>query len=138
MKRFAVRCSALALLGLAVVVFSSPSTAANLADEPTIKEVMKKVNSKDGLCKAIGTGVNAKEPKWDEISEKAKALVPLAKALGKNKPPKGTEESWTKLSGGYAKAAEDLEKAAADKDAKAAKAAFKTISDCKGCHSLHK
>jgi len=136
MKRFAIRCSALALLGLGVALFSSPSTAANLAD-PDIKEIMKKVN-KDGLCKAIGTSLKAKEPKWDDLADKAKELVPLAKALGKNKPPKGTDDSWTKLSGGYAKAAEDLEKAVSDKDAKAASAAFKTISDCKGCHSLHK
>jgi hypothetical protein len=137
MKRFAINCSALAVLGLAVAMFSTPSTAANLAD-PDIKEIMKKCNTKGGICGSVGAELKSKEPKWDDVTAKAKEWVPLAKALGKNKPPKGSEESWTKLSAGYAKAAEDLEKAAEAKDAKAATAAMKVLTDCKGCHSQHK
>ncbi len=144
MKRFAVRCAVVAALGVAMVVFSNGTTtvAAN-ADEITIKDVMKKVN-KDGLCKAINEGVgNSKKvkvdtPKWDELAENAKTLVPLAKALGNNKPPLGTEESWKKFTTAYAKAAEDFEAAVKDKNQNKAKAAAAVIANCAGCHSAHR
>jgi cytochrome c556 len=145
MKRFAVRCAVVAALGVAMVIFSSGTTpvAANNAADPDIKEVMKKVNSA-GLCKAINEGVgNSKKvkvdtPKWDELTEKAKVLVPLAKALGTNKPPTGTEESWKKFTTAYAKAAEDFEAAVKDKNQDKAKAAAAVIGNCGGCHAAHK
>jgi hypothetical protein len=137
MKRFAIGCTAFALLGISIATFStSDTTAANLADEPTIKEVMHKVNDKGALKDMIAA--NIKGSKWDELGTSAKELVPLAKAMSKHKQPKGSDESWTKLAGGYAKAAEDLEKAAADKDAKLAQASLKTLTACGGCHSQHK
>jgi hypothetical protein len=138
MKRFAVRFAVLAAFGVALVVYNaSNTTAANLAD-PEIKEVMQKVNGKGGICGMCKAGLKAEEPKWDELAEKAKDWVPLAKALGKNDPPKGDKESWKKLTDGYAKAAEDLEKACKDKDVKAANAAMKTLTACAGCHTPHR
>ena len=138
MKNLAMRCAVLAVLGAAMVVCSTSSsvTAAN-ADDITIKVVMKKVN-KDGLCKALGMGLAAKEPKWDDLATKSKELLPLAKAMPENKPPKGSEESWKKFATAYAKAAEDLDKAVADKDAKAALAAQKVIAACGPCHAAHR
>ncbi|MCE9532369.1 MAG: cytochrome C [Planctomycetes bacterium] len=140
MKRFAVRFAVVAALGVAMVVFTgSSSTVANNAAEPSIKDVMTKVNKgKPSLCAELKGGVSAKEPKWDELATKAKELTPLAKALGANKPPKGDDASWKKFTDAYAKAAEDLEKAIGAKDAKAAGAAMKVISNCGGCHGAHK
>lgn len=145
MKRFAVRFAVVAALGVAMMVYASGSTpvAANNADDPDIKTVMKKVNS-DGLCKAINEGVgNSKKvkvdtPKWDELADKAKELVPLAKALGSNKPPLGTDESWKKFTTAYAKAAEDFQAAVKDKDQDKAKAAARVIANCAGCHTAHR
>jgi cytochrome c556 len=145
MKRFAVRCAVVAALGVAMVIFSSGTTpvAARNAQDPDIKEVMKKVNSA-GLCKAINEGVgNNKKvkvdtPNWDDLSKKVKDLVPLAKALGANKPPMGSEESWKKYTTAYAKAAEDLEAAVKDKNIDKAKAAAAVIGNCSGCHAAHR
>jgi hypothetical protein len=137
MKKLAMRCAVLAVLGAAMVVCSTSSMTAANAEDITIKVVMKKVN-KDGLCKALGTGLAAKEPKWDELATKSKELLPLAKAMPNNKPPKGDEESWKKFATAYAKAAEDLDKAVADKDAKAALAAQKVIAACGPCHMAHR
>jgi hypothetical protein len=140
MKCFAVRCAVLAAFGVALVAFSSGQTTAANADDPTIKQIMQKVNGGKGvsLCKACNDGVKAEEPKWDELAVKAKTLVPLAKAMSKNKPPKGDEDSWKKFSEGYAKAAEDFEAAVDKKDAKAAQTAMATIADCRGCHTAHR
>jgi hypothetical protein len=136
MKRFAVTCAGFTALCVAIVASSSMTAANNLAD-PTIKEVMKKVNTgKDGLKSVIDADIKA--AKWDDLTTKAKELVPLAKALGKNDPPKGDKESWKKLTDAYAKAAEDLEAAAEKKDATAAAAAFKGITGCMACHSVHR
>lgn len=136
MKRFGM----VALLAASILYVggTSGSAAQKDKDAPTIKEIMKAVNNPGTLCKDLGGLVKAKEPKWDDIATKAKELVPLAKALGKNKPPKGDDESWKKFTTAYAEAAEKLEKAAKDKDAAAALAAHKVIANCGGCHGAHK
>jgi cytochrome c556 len=136
MKRFAVTCAGLTALGVAMVACSS-MTAANNLDDPTIKEIMDKVNKgKDCLKNEIDADI--KGAKWDDLSTKAKELVPLAKALGKNDPPKGSKESWKKLTDSYAKAAEDLDAAATKKDATAAATAFKGLTACGACHMAHR
>lgn len=145
MKRFAVRSAVVTAIGVAMLVFGNSSTpvSANNAADPDIKTVMKKVNS-DGLCKAINEGVgNSKKvkvdtPNWDELATKAKELTPLAKALGANKQPQGTDESWKKFTTAYAKAAEDFEAAVKDKNQDKAKAAAAVIASCGGCHGAHK
>ncbi len=136
MKRFAVTCAGLTALGVAMVAFSSMTAANNLA-EPTIKDVMDKVN-KGKDCLKNGIDADIKAAKWDDLTTKAKELVPLAKALGKNDPPKGSKESWKKLTDSYAKAAEDLQAAAEKKDATAAATAFKGLTACMACHSVHR
>jgi hypothetical protein len=121
-----------------MVACAAQTSAANLADDPDIKTIMKKVNGKGAICGKVGADLKAKEPKWDEIADLAKEWVPLAKAMGKNDPPKGDKESWKKLTDAYAKAADDLETAAKDKDLKAAQTAMKTLTACMGCHKLHR
>lgn len=139
MKQLAVRCLAVAVLGAAVVYFGGrPEPVAANADEPTIKDVMQRANGKDGVCKALGTGLKVDEPQWDDLHAKAKELVPLAKAMEKQTPPKGTPESWKRYTTAYTKAAEDLEKATQAKDAKAADAAMKVLTNCMGCHTAHR
>ena len=134
MKRFAMRCAVVSALGVAIVAFSSGINAANNLADPDIKTVMQKVNGKGGLKGDIDAALKAKEPKWDDLATKTKELVPLAAAIPKDSPPKGTADSWKKYSEAYAKAAVDLDKAVADKDSKAATAAFKVITTCGGCH----
>lgn len=137
MKQFAVRCAVVAAFGLAVATYSVDTSANNLAT-PDSKEIMQKVNGKGGLKGAIEEGLKAKEPKWDDLSSKAKELTPLAKALGDNKPPKGDDASWKKHTEAYAKAAVDFETATGKKDLAAANTAFKGITACGGCHMAHR
>jgi len=102
MKRFPIPCTFLALFGVAVALFSAAqSTAANLADESTVKEVIHK------------------------------ELIPTAKAMAKNEQLKGSDESWTNLAVGYAKAAAELEKTAAHEDANVGQ--FSSM-ECIRCH----
>jgi cytochrome c556 len=63
----------------------------------------------------------------------------LSKALGKNDPPKGDKKSWEKLTKDYLTNAEALQKAAADKDSKAAASSqMKLQNSCKSCHGAHR
>jgi len=137
--KFTVRCAVVAALGIAMISFSTSgtTTAANNNAE-SIKEVMQKVNGKGGIGGQLKSGVAAKEIKWDEVSKNAKALIPLAKDLAAGKPPKGDDASWKKYTEAYVKAAEDLDKAATAKDAKAAGDALKVLNNCGGCHGAHK
>jgi cytochrome c556 len=141
MKQFAVRFVAVAVLATAAVIFSggvSSTAANNAADDPTVKEIMKLANGKMGLCPEIGTGLKLDTPDWKSLNAKAKELVPLAKAMAKNKPPIGSEESWKRLTAAYEKSAEDLVKATDDKDADKAKAAMKGLTACGPCHMAHR
>jgi hypothetical protein len=128
----------LVALGAALFVIGMRDASIARADED-IKKAMQKINGgKVSLCAMINEGVKSDEPKWDELAEKVKVVVPLAKSLTKAKPPKGDDDSWQKFSGAYAKAAEDLESAVGKKDMKAAQDAMKTITDCRGCHTAHR
>jgi hypothetical protein len=141
MKQFAVRFAAVAVLGAAAVIISggvSSTAANNAADDPTVKEIMQLANGKMGICPEIGTGLKLDSPDWKNLNAKAKELVPLAKAMAKNKPPLGSDESWKKLTTAYTKATEDLVSATEDKDADKAKAAMKGVTACGPCHMAHR
>jgi hypothetical protein len=129
--------------GLAVAVSVGSSVAAEekgtTEDKTyTISEIMKKGHAgSKSLLKGIGAQV--KEGKWDDAKDGAKLLKTFGEALGKNKPEKGSEESWKKLTDEYkdntAAVAEGVEK----KDADKVSASLKKIGgSCKGCHGAHK
>ena len=90
-------------------------------DKPkyTISDVMKKGHTPKGLLKKVIAGNATKEEK--------ETLIEMYVALGKNKPPKGEEESWKEKSDALLKAAKDDDVAA-----------LKTASDCSACHKVHK
>lgn len=124
------------LAGLAMLVVC---LAVDAADEkaPTIKEVMKAVSAKDGLCAKCNAA--AKGEKWEDAQKLAKELTACGAALGKNKCPKGDAESWAKLTKQYAEQSEAIKKAADAKDSKAFSEAIGTFTkSCKACHDAHK
>lgn len=104
------------------------------------KSIMKLCyDDEEGLLEVIGTMVKEKEPKWDTVREKTKSWVKAAEDLGKNKPKKGTAESWSKLTKKWHEDASALDTAAGKKDATAINASLKTLgASCKGCHPVHK
>ena len=93
----------------------------------------------DSLIEKLGKELKDDEPKWDDIQKQTKDLVDLGTALGKNKPPKGEQESWDKLTKKYLDEAKVLDEAAKKKDKSAAADAQKTLKTyCADCHKEHK
>jgi hypothetical protein len=106
------------------------------AADPTTSEIMKKGHDKtDGLITKIKA--SAKDAKWDDAKKAADELKGFGEVLGKNKPPKGSDESWKTLTDKYktntAAAAAAVEK----KDAAAVNKALGGIN-CAECHKVHK
>lgn len=109
----------------AIGVLSMPAGAAD-DDAPKFKtkEIMKAA-FKGPLLKKVASGKAS--------ADETKKLHEMLVALSKNKPPKGEQESWDKLTAALVKAG----KAAVDGDAEAA-GMLKKGSNCKACHSNHK
>jgi len=107
---------------------------------PTIKQVMKKLNSgPNSMTITIKKELQDDSPSWDDIKKDTQEYLKLAGAVGKNDPPKGEKDSWTKLTKDYADNAKALDAAAQKKDKKAALAAHQKItSACKVCHDEHR
>jgi hypothetical protein len=124
---------------LAVVVVLTPAGAQD-NKAPTIKQVMKKLNSgPNSMTATIGKELQDDPPIWDDIKKETQEYVKMADALGKNDPPKGEKDSWSKLSKDYAENAKALDEATQKKDKKAALAAHKKITtSCMACHTEHR
>ena len=91
------------------------------------------------LTPTIGKELKTDPPPWDTIQPQAKEYAQLTASLGKYDPPKGSKESWTKLTGEYAETALELDHAVAAKDKDAALAAHaKLTKSCMGCHREHR
>jgi len=92
----------------------------------TIKEVMEKAHKgKESPVQTVIAG------KADE--KMLKEFLGYYKAMGDEKPPKGTEADWKKRTAALV----DATQALIDKKPNA-QAAFKTAVDCKACHTAHK
>jgi hypothetical protein len=110
-------------LGLIASVYAN---RAEDTEQPkhTIKEIMNLANKK-GLFKKVVDGKASEDEKKD--------LAALYADLGKNKPKKGSEDSWKEKTDALAAAA----KAVAE-DKPDALVALKKAGACKDCHSAHK
>ena len=107
---------------------------------PSIRDVMHKVaQGPTALTPMIGRELEANPPDWDAIQGQTKDFSRLAAALGKNDPPRGSRESWEKLTLAYADSAAALDRAAEAKDRDAASAAQKDLAgSCRACHQEHR
>jgi hypothetical protein len=126
--------------GLALLAGLVLAGAALAQDKvPSIKEIMARLNKPGGVYPAISKELKADSPDWSEVQQQAKSFVKMADALGKNPPPKGDLESWTRLTKEYADNARALDAAAAKKDHAAANAARTKLGNesCKACHKAH-
>lgn len=131
-----LRKAGLVFAGVVGLVLAMDAVAAE-EKTPSIKQVMKAVAGKQGLCAKCGAA--GKEMKWEDAQQLAKTLSDCCANLPKNKCPKGDAASWQKLSKQYADQAAAVSKAAQDKDAKAYSAALGAFTkSCKTCHDAHK
>ncbi|HET6572858.1 MAG TPA: hypothetical protein VFG68_04590 [Fimbriiglobus sp.] len=102
-----------------------------------IEEIMKRHTGAKSLLK--GVAVQVKEAKWEEAKGGAKLLKAFGESLGKNKPPRGEEKSWKKLTEQYKESTATIYKAVEKKDAKTALDTLGKIGkSCMGCHKQHK
>ena len=117
---------ALLFVGLAVGLgaLRAQDTTGTAAAQKSIKEVMKLAH-KDGLLKKITAGTA-------EPADK-KELLALYVDMWDAEPPKGSVESWHKLTGGAIVAA-----AKVVLDQEGAVALLKERSNCAACHKEHK
>jgi hypothetical protein len=105
-----------------------------------IKNMMGRLTKgPQSLTPVIGRELAGDPPAWETIQAQTKEFAALAATMGKHEPPKGSKESWTKLTASYAAAAAALDQAAQAKDKAAAQAAHQTLSgSCKACHQEHR
>jgi cytochrome c553 len=128
-----------ALAACAALVLVASSSGAE-DKTPPIKEIMNKAHKGgDSLLATVGKDLKADKPDWDDVQKLSKQLVELGTALGKNKPPKGDQDSWDKLTKEYVETANTLVAAADKKEKKdAAAAQAKLAGSCMACHKAHK
>jgi Cytochrome C' len=78
-------------------------------------------------------------PPWETIQPQTKEYAELTAELSKYDPPKGTKESWKELTLAYAESAQEMNKAALAKDARAALSAHADLENsCNSCHREHR
>ncbi len=124
------------LLALAIIV----TGAAQAADEKpeSIGDIMKKAHKGATAFKTVITK-NLKDKDFDAAGNTMKAWSTIAKHLGEFEPPKGSKESWKKMTTKYADNVKALAKAVDDKNLSAANKALKAINgSCGSCHKAHK
>ena len=141
--RKCIRASMFAAFGTMAVLLAVGGGATRADDKkddklPDISEIMKKGHAKsDGFITKIKGA--AKEGKWEDAQMYAKDFNILAGALGKNKPPKGTEASWKTMTDKYSANTKAVMEGAEKKDAKAVNGGLSAIGmSCGGCHKAHK
>jgi len=105
-----------------------------------IKQIMGTLSrGPNTLTPMIQKELQADPPDWDAIQPQAAEYAKLTAEMGKFDPPKGSKESWAKLTAAYAESAEALDKAAQAKDQNAAKTAHRKIAaSCTECHREHR
>jgi hypothetical protein len=105
-----------------------------------IRQIMGKLaKGPTSLTPVIGGELKQDPPPWETIQGQAKEYAVLASELGKHDPPKGSKESWAKLTSDYAGSAGDLDKAAQQMDKAAALVAHDQLSNaCNACHREHR
>ena len=93
----------------------------------------------NSLLATLGKDLKSADPDWKDDQKKTKELVKLGMSLGKNEPPKGTKQSWDKLTKSYVNTAKQLEAAVTAKEKiKAVTAHTKLTKMCMTCHQAHK
>lgn len=99
----------------------------------------KMAKGPQSLHESLGRELKADPPPWESIQPQAREYAQMAGSLGQLDPPKGSKDSWAKLTASFRESATALERAADAKDKKAALDAHLQLSEsCKTCHREHR
>jgi len=108
-------------------------------DSPIHKIMDKLAEGPESLGNQIGEALKSDAPPWDNLKAQTKEFAELVGSLAKYQPPKGSAESWAKLTGKFTESAIAMDKSVQQKNQDAALTAHKAISQsCMGCHQQHK
>jgi hypothetical protein len=109
------------------------------SNSATKKIMARLARGPNSLTSVLGRELRATESPWETIQGQAGEYARLTVDLAKHTPPKGTAESWARLTADYAGTASELDRAAQARDKEAALAAFGQLtSSCKACHKEHR
>jgi hypothetical protein len=116
------------------------SPSAGQEKDLSIKEIMDRAHrGSDSLLQQLGRELSADQPDWPQVQKQTKDLVLLGAALAEDKPRRGSQESWDRLTQQYLAGARQLDKAAQNKQPAEALAAQRQLeSSCMACHKAHK
>lgn len=123
------------------VFFVGPSV---LADEssPFLKVMEDNFSGKKNVHKALKRQIDADSTDWGEVAKLIKQYAAAAQNVGthsKDKPEKGDDKSWAKLTTQFAAQAKELETAVTAKDKEKAKATLEKLNEtCETCHEAHR
>ncbi len=134
-------CSGVVLVVLLMAgLVSRPVGASRQEETPSIKKVMKKLNSgKTAPINKVKAALKGDSPDWTAVQKDAKSIATLGSELPKSDPPRGEKSSYETLAKAFASAGKSLEESAEKEDLGGSRAALKKItSSCMPCHKNHK
>lgn len=108
---------------------------------PIGQTMAKLFKGRSSLKDSIGQELNSDSPSWDTIQPQTKEFAELVASLSKYDPPKGSKDSWEKLTASFSKEAAALDHAAAAKNKDETLAVYTRLTDnqtCKACHQEHR
>ena len=130
------RAIAALAVGTFALALAASGVSAKTADDWETADIMKKVNGKKGSIPKAAAAV--KEGKWDVAAKETENLK-HAKDIIKNKPNKGDQEVWEKLTKAYAENVGAMVLAIEKKDKDGFEKTVKAVTgSCKTCHDGHK
>ena len=106
----------------------------------SLRQIMNRLaQGPQSLTRVLGDGLEADKPDWSKIEPQAKEYADLAGQMADLRPPRGTPESWEKLTKSYLDAAKSLHKAVEAKDIETALKAHNLLANsCNDCHREHR
>lgn len=106
---------------------------------PVGKAMSKLFKGRPSLSDQIGSELKQDSPPWDTLQPRTKEFAELARSVSKETPPRGSKESWDKLTASFGESATKLEQAVNAKDKDTAMKTHELLrQSCKACHDVHK
>lgn len=107
---------------------------------PTIKEIMREAHKcSTAYIRYIRIEMDKDEPDWKIVQDKSRELVRAGKLLALNTPPKGSAESWERITTLYTSRATVLSEAAEVRDLEEGRVVARRMQAmCSACHRAHK
>lgn len=113
--------------------------AAAAEEEGKLKDIKGCMVFQGKVRKEIPDLLKLKNSDWNDVQKDTKDWVEMAKTLGQQKPPRGSEASWKTQTAKYLATVESIHAAAEKKNAAGVKKGMAAVGmSCSGCHAPHR